>query len=68
MTNYPTAASQIKDGIDGVIVPMDELYTAKELVEFIRDRQKRREIIGYLNHHDYGNESEAEKVYDLIED
>lgn len=66
VTNYPTAASQINDGVDGIIVPMDELRTAKKIVEFIRDKQKRDKIIRHLIQNDYGNESEVDKVYDLI--
>lgn len=66
VTNYPTAASQIQNYVDGIIVPMDEVETAKKMVEFILDKQKRYQIAQYLTHHDYGNESEVEKLYNLI--
>ena len=66
VTNYPTASSQIKDGIDGIIVPMDNENCAKGLAEFILDTEKQQHIIEYLKTHDYGNVEEVEKIYSLI--
>lgn len=66
ITNYPTAKSQIKDGVDGVIVPLDELETAKGLVAFIKNKVLRTKIVEYLKTHDFGNESEVNKMYDLL--
>lgn len=66
VTNYPTAGSQVKDGEDGVIVPMDNEGCAKEIAEFIMDTAKQQHIIEYLKAHDYGNESEVEKIYKLL--
>lgn len=66
VTNYPTASSQIKDGEDGVIVPMDNEGCAKGIAEFILDEEKQNHIIEYLHTHDYGNEIEIEKFYKLI--
>jgi glycosyltransferase involved in cell wall biosynthesis len=68
VTNYPTAISQIKNGVDGVIVPMDNEGCAKGLAEFIIDKQKQEHIIEYLKAHDYGNVGEVEKIYDLIKE
>lgn len=66
VTNYPTAPSQIGSGIDGVIVPMDNEGCAHGLVEVICDKPLQERIIAYLKTHDYGNESEVEKIYTLI--
>lgn len=66
VTNYPTASSQINDGVDGVIVPMDNEGCAKGLAEFILDTEKQNKIIDYLKTHDYGNESEVNKIYDIL--
>lgn len=66
VTKYPTASSQIKDGIDGVIVPMDNEGCAKGLAEFILDTEKQQKIVEYLKTHDYGNVEEVEKIYKLI--
>lgn len=66
VTNYPTASSQIHDGVDGIIVPMEVDACAQEMVEFIRDREKQTRIVDYLKGHDYGNEEEIEKIYELV--
>lgn len=66
ITNYATASSQIKDGVDGCIVPMDNEGCARGLAEFIRDKELQNSIVDYLQTHDYGNESEIEKLYKLI--
>lgn len=68
VTNYPTASSQIQDGKDGIIVPLNNEGCAKGLVEFILDKQKQEHIIDYLKAHDYGNVGEVEKIYDIIEE
>ena len=66
VTNYPTAPSQIRSGIDGVIVPMDNEGCAHGLAEVICDKSLQERIIAHLKTHDYGNESEVEKIYKLI--
>lgn len=66
VTNYPTAPSQIRSGIDGVIVPMDNEGCAHGLAEVICDKPLQERIIAHLKSHDYGNESEVEKIYTLI--
>lgn len=66
VTNYPTASSQIQDGVDGVIVPMDNEGCAKGLAEFILDTEKQNKIIDYLKAHDYGNVDEVEKIYRIL--
>lgn len=64
--NYPTAASQIMDGIDGVIVPFDLDGCAQGIANTICNRQLVIDIIKYLRSHDYGNESEIKKIYSLL--
>lgn len=66
VTNYPTASSQIKNGLDGVIVPLDNEGCARGLAEFILDKDKQRQIVDYLSTHDFGNEGEVEKIYRLL--
>lgn len=66
VTNYPTAPSQIKDGIDGVIVPMDNDGCAKGIVDFILNTQLQKDIVEYLKNHDYGNMDEVKKIENLI--
>ncbi len=65
VSNYPTASSQIMHGIDGVIAPMGSEDFAQELTNFILDEKSRKTVSSYLGSHDFGNESEIEKIYQL---
>lgn len=67
VTDYPTAKSQIRSGVDGVIVPMDNENCAKGLREVITNSALQQHLIDYLKCHDYGNESEVEKIYSLMQ-
>lgn len=67
VTNYPTANSQIQNGVDGVIVPMDIKESAEGIAEMIQDTTRQKQIVEYLKTHDYGNVSEVEKIYNLID-
>ena len=67
VTAYPTAASQIKQGKDGLIVPMDSPeVTANSIAKVLFDSPLREHIITYLQSHDYGNAEEVEKIHNLI--
>lgn len=66
VTNYPTAPSQIQQGVDGVIVPMDIPGCVAQMVETLKDDKLKSSIVEYLETHDYGNMGEVEKVYALI--
>lgn len=66
VTDYPTANSQIKQGVDGIIVPLENEGCAKGIVEFIKNKALQKKIVNYLQTHDYGNEKEIEKIYSLI--
>ena len=66
VTNYPTAKSQIKDGVDGIIVPQDNEGCAHGIYEAINNKDGLNYITSYLYIHDYGNESEVERIYRLL--
>lgn len=66
ITDYPTAKSQIKTGIDGMIVPLDEVETAKGIVDLIRNNDLQSDISEYLRVNDFGNEAEIDKIYSLM--
>lgn len=66
VTNYPTAPSQIRHRVDGVIVPMDIPGCVEKMVETLKDDKLKCSIVEYLETHDYGNMGEVEKVYALI--
>lgn len=66
VTNFPTAPSQVQDGVDGVIVPLEQEACAKAMIEVIQNQGLLRSLTEYLSIHDYGNESEIEKIYGLL--
>lgn len=66
VTDYPTAASQIQNGKDGIIVPLENTACAEGIARVIQDTQLQSNLIQFLKAHDYGNENEVEKIYNLI--
>ena len=66
VTNYSTAKSQIQNGIDGIIVPLDNEGCARGIASVMNDNELQKSITDYLSKHDYGNEDEVEKVYHLL--
>ena len=65
ITHYPTATSQVEDGKDGVILPLDNEGCAHALAAFIRDKAKQEHIISHLKTHDYGYAASAKIVEDM---
>lgn len=65
VTHYPTAPSQVYDGVDGVIVPMERESCVESMLRFLKDKELREKMTNYLSVHDYGNEYEIEKIYNL---
>ena len=66
ITDYPTAHSQLKDGFDGIIVPMDIEGSANEIARVIKDKELQQRLICNMQSTNYSNESEIEKLYKLI--
>ena len=66
ITNYPTSVSQIQNGIDGIIVPMDVDKCAEAIAVALTDERQKKSIVEHLTTHDYGNEAEVEKIYSLV--
>ena len=65
VTHYPTAPSQVQNGVDGVIVPLEREACAEAMIEVIKDQKLLNSLSDYLAEHDYGNEEEIEKIYKL---
>ena len=68
ITNFPTAKSQLQDGVDGLIVPLDNDLAAKGIANFIKNVSLQQRFIEYMQTHDYGNEKEVKKIYALMEE
>lgn len=66
ITAFPTSASQVKDGLDGVIVPDDIEGAADGIANLIANHERQSEMIAYLSAHHYGNEEVVEKIYEAL--
>ncbi len=67
ITDYPTAKSQLKDGYDGIIVPLDNQKCAEKIVEIINNPELIRKIAENAAKSDYSNKSEIDKLYNIID-
>lgn len=68
ITNYATSGSQLADGADGVIVPMDNAGCAAGIAALLRDPERMRQLSENCAKRDYTNSAEIEKIYALMED
>lgn len=68
ITRYATSASQLEDGVDGVIVPMDNEGCAAGIAALLRDPEKIKRLSENCKARDYSNAQEVEKLYKLMED
>ena len=67
ITNYATSAGQLEDGVDGVIVPMDNAGCAAGIAALLRDPVRMRALSENCAKRDYTNSAEVEKIYALME-
>ena len=66
ITDYPTAWSQIENGIDGVIVPLENENCAKEITRILRDQDLLQMLENNCRQKNYNNAFEVEKLYSII--
>ncbi len=66
ITNYKTAKSQLEDGVDGVIVPMEHLGCAKGIVELIQNGDQQNILIRSCQSQDYSNMNAIDMLLQLI--
>lgn len=66
ITQFPTAASQLRNGVDGMIVPMDPIECADAIASLLKDDKKMRELTEACSLSDYSNYDEIEKIYALL--
>lgn len=65
ITNYATAPSQLRDGTDGIIAPMDDESFAKKLYELACDDALRKKLCDNCTGSDYSNEDMANKLLEV---
>lgn len=68
ITDYPSANSQITNGFDGVIVPMDNQKCAEGIFNVLNNGKLQKELKANTKITDYSNSKEIEKLYKLIGD
>lgn len=66
ITRYATSASQLEDGVDGVIVPMDNAGCAEGIVQLLKDSERMQQLTVACARRDYTNAGEVERLYALI--
>lgn len=67
ITNYATSASQLENGVDGIVVPMDNDGCAKGIAELLQNPQKIKRLSDICKKRDYSNADEVNKVYELFQ-
>lgn len=68
ITDYATSSSQLEDGVDGVIVPMDNVDCTAGIAALLRDPARMQQLSKNCEKRDYTNSAEVEKIYALMED
>lgn len=68
ITDYATSSSQLEDGVDGVIVPMDNESCATGIADVLLNSKLLEKLIDNCKQRDYSNRCEVEKIYALMED
>lgn len=66
VTDYATSSSQLEDGVDGVIVPMENDKCAAALVDILQDEEKQRVLVRNESKKDYTNAGGLQKLYKLL--
>ena len=67
VTNFTSAKDQIESGVNGLIVPLNEEAIANGIIDLIENKELRYSFISNLKKHNYGTESEIEKLYQIID-
>lgn len=67
ITNYATASSQLEDGVDGLIVPLDNEKCAEGIRELLQDSARLEKLVQSCQEHDYSNALEVQKLYRMME-
>lgn len=65
ITDFPTAHSQVEDGYDGVIVPLDNEGCADGIIKVIKNTTLQNKLVENMEKTEYSNENEIDKIYKL---
>lgn len=68
ITNYGTSNAQLRNGYDGIIVPLNNEDCAKGIFDVVTDKKVQAELISNTQNSNYSNQEEIEKLYGLIKE
>ena len=68
ITNYPTSSSQLEDGVDGIIVPLDNKKCAEGIADLLKNPELLRMLSENCRKRDYSNIGEIEKLIQIIDE
>ncbi|WP_409290491.1 glycosyltransferase [Peribacillus sp. SCS-37] len=68
ITSYPTASSQIVDGVDGVIAELNPEGITKEIIRLINNKTLRQALINNTKNSNYSNIQELNRLYELCQE
>lgn len=67
ITNYETSGSQLEDGVDGIIVPIENKLCADEITRILNDKNLQNKLVSECKKRDYSNREEVKKIYSIID-
>lgn len=67
ITDYATAESQIRNGVNGVIVPLENEKCAEGLKAFIEDKPLQEKITQNIKNSDFSNSDGFKKIIEILE-
>lgn len=68
ITDFETAGSQVTDGFDGIICPMNPQGVADAVMSLLNDEERCRQLSENCLATDYSNSSATEIIYGIIEE
>lgn len=67
ITDFETAQSQVENGVDGIICPMDAQSVAAAVIEILDSKETREKLSRNCLERNYGNKDSLQTIYKLIE-
>ena len=66
ITDYATSKSQLRNGIDGIIVPLDNYNCANMISKIIKNSSLKNTLIENTKASDYSGKKSIESIYRLM--
>lgn len=67
ITNYATSDSQLENGVDGIIVPLENELCAESIVRILNNKALLQQIVEGTKQRDYSNRRELNTLYSIME-